>query len=258
MTAQTAFGYSNYVKTATITATNEETALPATNVATDHGAESTAWQTEDGETDETLTIAFGSDLTFRAAGIFRTNLTSGASIVWTLKDGGSTVWTTTTTGPIAGYRQVVVVADQDYTGDTLTIAITDNSNTDGFLNVPLAFAGQLFILEYATAIESTYGRRDDISELRSRGGQEFPTQRWVQRVYNFMLAAVVDSESYAYVGELDRLARLGGNVLFVPDINSSAIGYEAVFGRLKDAQDVNFSMRATGVRSYQGSMFERL
>lgn len=76
-----ALGWLNTIPAATLAATSQEPTLGVANLKTDQGAASTAWQTLSGAYGATLTITPPARTTFRAAGIFRSNLSSTASFI---------------------------------------------------------------------------------------------------------------------------------------------------------------------------------
>lgn len=73
--------WTNVCKTAALTATSAEVALPVTNLSTDQGSAASAWQSLAGALAPTVTITPAAATTMRAVGVFRTNLTSSASVL---------------------------------------------------------------------------------------------------------------------------------------------------------------------------------
>jgi len=254
-------GWSNLIKSATITA-NSAT-LPAANIAEDVGAPSVAWQTAAGVVTEAggalLTATFAAASPVRAVSLHRSNLTAAASVVFRLytTPGPTLVYTATVPGPAAGYGQVLHVLPSDVSANYLTVGITDASNPDGFINVPLVFCGAVWFPASGVSFSSTTGRDDSVAEVVTRGGQEYPTLEWQRRRWAVALDGVRASELWAKVGELDRSARVGGNVLFAPDHGSTNLKYEAVFGRCKGT-DVSFPYGAADRRRWTATIAERL
>ena len=213
----TVLGLKNLIKSGSLVAGSSVPTMPITNLQTDSGAPSMAWQTVSG----VLTPAAGA--TFRVTdarqmwrlfGLFRTNLSQTASITFSLFINPSNlIWSGTVTGPQPGYAQVVAVAPQDIYADYCVVDITDTANTDNFINVPLAYAGPAWIPRLGFTWNSTYGRDSTVDEMVSRGGQEYPTYR---------------------------TSRYGGNILFVPDLGSITASNEAVFGRVTVTADVSY------------------
>ena len=95
---------------------------------------------------------------FRLIGLFRTNLTSAAALIFSVYTNPSTlVWSGTASGPINGSGQVIVDTG-GVTGDYATVSISDAVNPDTFVNVALAFAGPVWSPLSALSLASSYGR----------------------------------------------------------------------------------------------------
>jgi len=204
-----------------------------------------AWQTIAGDLTSadgaTLTITPLTARTWRLFGLFRTNLTTSAVVTVTLYDNPSTlVFTDTMSTMVAGYGQVVLDAGQDYTADYCVIEIDDATNPDTFINVPLAYAGPGWLPGTGLAWQTTFGRDSQVDEVRSKGGQEYPTHWWSRRRWDIFLAGVNASEVWTEAMELDRISRFGRNVLFVPDVTSATLAYEMLLGRLEVVSDVSY------------------
>jgi len=240
----TAIGINNLVKTGALTAGSSAVNMPVANLQTDAGASSMAWQTVAG----IVTAAAGANFRitptkqlWRLFGLFRTNLTQGASVTFSLYINPSTlVWSGTVTGPVPGYGQVVAVAPADTLADYCIVNINDSTNPDGFINVPLAYAGPAFLPALGQTWNSTFGRDSVVDEMISRGGQEYPTYRYQQRRWEAVFDSLSRAEVWTSIEELDRLSRLGGNVLFVPDYRSPVLAQETVFGRVTVTGDIGW------------------
>jgi hypothetical protein len=146
----------------------------------------------------------------------------------------------------------------DFVGDTLIFSINDAANPDGFINVPLAFAGPAWLPASGASWQSTVGRDDSVNETTSRGGQEYPVLLWQRRRWNLALDGIRGTELWADVGEIDRVSRLGGNLLFVPDQASASLQQEAIFGRLAATADVSFPYQAGDRRAWRATLTERI
>jgi hypothetical protein len=260
--------WTNYVKGATIATGSAATTMPGTNVAGDQGSPSAAWQTAAG----VITNAAGANITitppgikgYSVLGMFGTNLTPAATVTFTLK---RTVLTTTTTtwsavvpGPVSGYGQVVALQPPGYAaqGSFLVIGIDDPTNPDGFINVPLIFAGPSWVPLGSTGFNSVVGRDDSTAEVVTRGGQEYPTLLWQRRRWNIEFDSVRQSETWADVDPLFRLSKAGGNVFFCPNATSANLQQEAIFGRLKGTADISYPYSGADRRRWQASITERL
>jgi hypothetical protein len=254
--------WNNYAKTATITAGSAATNMPATNVAGDQGSASAGWQTAAG----VLTGAAGAHievippttgLPWRAFGLFGTNLTAAANVSFNLMVGGSIVWAQAVS-PVAGYKQCVCFAPADTAADYLRINIDDPGNPDGFINVPLLFGGPAWFPKGSTGFTSTVGRDDSVSEVVTRGGQEYPNLLWQRRRWNIALDSLRAAETWQQADPLFRIAKAGGNVLFAPDTSSVFLQQEAIYGRLKGAADISYPYGGADRRRWQSSVTERL
>jgi hypothetical protein len=240
----TVLGVNNLIKSGALIAGSYAPTMPITNLQTDSGAASMAWQTVSG----VLTPAAGA--TFRCTpsrqlwrlfGLFRTNLSQGASVTFSVYlNPGTLVWSGTVTGPQPGYGQVVAVAPDNMFADYCVVDITDTANPDGFINIPLAYAGPAWIPRLGFTWNSTYGRDSTVDEMISRGGQEYPTYRFQQRRWEAAFDAISDTELWTEAQNLDRVSRYGGNILFVPDLASITSSNEAVFGRVTVTADVSY------------------
>jgi hypothetical protein len=240
----TVLGINNLVKTGALSAGSQAANMPITNLQTDAGASSMAWQTAAGVRTASAGATFRITPTrqlWRLFGLFRTNLTQGASVTFSLYQNPSAlVWRQTVTGPSPGYFQAVAVAPDDVYADYCQVDIDDAGNPDGFINIPLAYAGPAWLPMLGFTWNSTYGRDSTVDELISRGGQEYPTYLYQQRRWEAAFDAITDSELWGVAQDLDRISRYGGNILFVPDLASHTIANEAVFGRVTVTADVSY------------------
>jgi hypothetical protein len=254
-------GITNLVKSSALTAGSS--AMPVTNLQTDSGASSMAWQTSGG----ILSAANGAWFairpttrqTWRLFGIFRTNLTTGASVRFSLFVNPSTrVWDSYVTGPLPGYGQAVAVAPSDIAADYCQVDIIDTANPDGFINVPLCYAGPAWIPTIGHTWQTTFGRDSVVDEIQSRGGQEYPTYRYQQRRWEIAFDSLSGNEVWQSAEELDRLSRYGGNILFVPDLASVNLNAEAVFGRVAVTADVSYVAGVANLHAWKFRCKERL
>jgi hypothetical protein len=258
-------GASNLVLGATITAGSQVSSLPGSNVQGPHGSPSTGWQTVAGVT----TAASGAFLTiaptagaqiWRVMGIFGTNLTTQATVTFQLYNslGPTLVWSTAVSGPAAGYRQAVAIAPTDVTADYLVIRIDDGFNSDGFINVPLAFAGPGWFPSRGISYASTFGRESSVLETIARGGQEFPVPLWLRRKWPIQFAALTTADLWTNLDPLLIAAHAGINVFFAPDDGSAYLAQEAIFGRLKITSDVSYPFHNADRRQISLTITERL
>jgi hypothetical protein len=268
----TLLGWDNYAKVALLSTGSAEANLGASNLASDQGSPSVAWQTLSGVLQDGdgawLVIDMGSPVPWRVFGLFRTNLTPQCQVRWrvgaTLSAGriadGSPAydsgWISANIAP--GYQQSIVIANNTASGRYCELDLSDTGNPDGFLNIPLAYAGPVFQPLSGITYASTVGRDDQTIELVTRGGQEYPLLLWTRRHWQIAMDGIRVGEVWNSIGELDRAARAGGNILFVPDFASGYVQQEAVFGRLKMTADVSFPYQAADRRAARFTITERL
>lgn len=261
--SNSAFVYNNYVKTATLAASSAAANFPVTNLQTsDQGAASEAWQTGGGVlTGVVLTITPAvTAQTWRVVSLHRTNLTSAATGTFRLFNNPSTlVASINWTGPVGGTGQVVGVFSQDFTADYCNVTVTsDSGNPDNHINVPLACAGPAWFPATGFSFNESFDRASLLDETRARGGGEYPVFRYQQRLWNLELQGVRSSEVWAQLDAMQRTARLGGNILAIPDVTSANLQYEAMFGRITNTQPVSFPYGAADRRAWRGTISERL
>jgi hypothetical protein len=163
-------------------------------------------------------------------------------------------------GPQPGYGQVVdAVSPAVSSADIFTVQISDTLNTDGFLNVPLAWAGATWNPLARMSYQSTVGRQKKVNETTSRGGNEYPQLLSQQRQWNVATDGIrSSSELWQSAEELDRVSSSGGNVLFIPDTTSANMQKETVFGRLASTANIGYPAQAADRRSWQFTVTERL
>lgn len=255
--------WQNAITTAALAASvGSPAGLDVGQLQNDQGSPATAWQAS--STSAQLIINTGNvSAVWRAFVLARTNLTPTATVRWR-------VGATTDFHPAAydsgivaaavasGYGQSVVVAPGDVVGQYAQVIIDDPTNPDGFVSVALAYAGPAFSPSIGMSWDSTYGRDDTTVETVTRGGQEFPVLQFVRRRWDIALDGVRQSEVWSQVMELDRVSRLGGNVLFMPDYTSPDRIHEAVFGRCKASADLAFPYQGADARSWKATITERL
>ena len=264
MAANSLIAWQNYAKQATITATSAATNLPAVNVAGDSGSASQAWQTVSG----VLTAAAGAVIqiapmvaarSWDVIGLFRTNLTTAASVTFTLYNNPSTqVWTQTLTGPLAGYGQIIALPPAGTVADYVQIGINDPTCPDGFVNVPMIFAGAAWRPLGSIGYASTMGRDATTTETTSRGGQEFPALYYQRKRWSVSLDALRTAETWANADRLNLYASTGSNVLFVPDVTDAYVQQEAIFGRVKPTADLSYPYQGADRRKWVFTISERL
>lgn len=257
-------GWVNRVITGTLTASSEASGLTSAQLKNQQGASSYAWQTAAAVTSANLRIDAGSSVTWRGFGLFRTNLTAAATVRWRVSNDATfatSIWDSGTLSNTvaAGYAQSVVIAASEQTGRYARVDIADAGNADGFLNIPLAFAGPVLQPAVGLAFGTRHARDRDDVVVRSRGGQEFVTLRSQRRRWGFEFGSLTTVEFWDGLAELERAAVDGINVLLVPFPSGSNVAREAVFGRLAMADDATWpAPNEAGRRRFAGTITERL
>lgn len=260
----TVVGWNNYVTSAALVAGSQAANMPPENLQDDSGSPSIAWQTLAG----VKTAAAGATLritpaatgqTWRAFLLARTNLTTAAVVTVALYTNPSTlVWSGTASAIVAGYGQSVIVAPTDKVADYCIISIDDTTNTDNFINVPLAFAGPVWFPATGMTWQTTFGRDSLVDEVVSRGGQEYPTPRWLKRRRDVAMDSLTSPEVWADAQEIDRIGRVGGNMLLLPDSTSATIGNETLFGRYESVSDIGYVALVAGLFTWRFRIRERI
>lgn len=250
--------WANAIKTATLAASSAEGALPVSNLANDQGAPSAGWQTLAGAlTGVLLTITPAARATFRAFGAFRTNLSNAGTLTVRAYTNPGPVLLGTWSGTFAN-GQCVAIAPSDQSADYVTFTFADSGNPDNHLNIPLAYAGPAWFPLTAMSWASTYGRDDITDIVVSRGGQQYVNLRASSKRWEIALDGVRGSEAFSQLDVLDRVSRVGGNVLVVPNQASANMQGEAAYGLLKATADVSFPLGAGDRRSWRARLTERL
>lgn len=165
---------------------------------------------------------------------------------------------TVSAGIVYGVGQSIVVASANVSGRYARVDIDDAGNTDGFINIPLAFAGPVWIPTVGADWQSSIGRNDRTDEVQTIGGQEYPINRWQQRKWNLALNAIASADVWANVMPLDQASRFGSNVLYIPDTASADIAKETILGRLRMVSDITYADRSVNLRALRATIAERL
>ncbi len=261
--ANGALGWINQIEMGVLTAGNEVASAPVSNLRQPVGAE--PWITEFGVTTSSagayISLDAGSSVSWRGFGLFRTNLTTLATVTYKLGTtaGGSDVLNTgALTGVIAGRNQHVYVHPTVLNARYLTIDINDSSNPDGQILIGLAFAGNMLIPNVNFDYSSNKGRQNRTDVAESAGGQIYNRQFWQRRFWALNWATLEDDEVSDYLEEADTYGRAGSNVLFVPDYED-ALMRDSVFGQLTDPSPFSFSSYGGNATfTWRANIVERL
>ena len=165
---------------------------------------------------------------------------------------------TVAAGVVAGFMQSAVIAAQTYTARYARVDITDSANPDGFLNIPLVYAGPVWQPTSNIAAATVLGQDSAEANVVTRGGQEYPVLYWRRRRWDAAFLGIRAAEVWASAMAMDAVARTGANILFVPDPASADLAREATFGRLQALADVGFPYAIKDRRSWRVRVTERL
>lgn len=222
-------GWENRVPDAALSASAQVSGLPVTNLRNQQGAPSLGWRAPG--TTVTLTISHPPAGPWRAFGLFRTNLSAAAQMTVTLTLGGNTVWQGSAQAVANG--QILLVSPQTVTADTAIIQITDSGNPDGYLSIPLAYAGPLWQPARNYSTESTADRNLGVDSITTLGGAEFVSARWYQRSLSIAHQSYGDADAVV-LEQILRVAATGQNILFLPDPSATpdVLAEKSLFGRL--------------------------
>lgn len=255
-------GWPNRFTYGSLTASAAEAALPVTFLADDQGSADQGWQAPG--TAAWARLALPTADTFRAFGLHRTNLTSSATVQWRVWSGTDTATTpaydsgVVAAGVVLGYGQTVRVLPAPLTGQTVQCDVSDPTNPDGFLNIAQAYAGPAWQPFRNIDFASSNGRASQSARTVTRAGGVILRSDWLKRVYDLTLAGVRDAEVWPLLMDLDRYARRGNNILFIPDPLATTLNYESLFGELETQGNVTWPYKTPDARGWRAIITERL
>lgn len=256
------FGWQNRVLDATLAASAQVGSLPVSNLRIPQGAPSLGWRAP--ATSAVLTASGVPGAQWRAFSLHRTNLS--ASATWRIRTGSydpswwGVDWHTDWSGPCnVANGQCVHVLPSTVTDERCEITITDTANPDGYLDIPLVYAGPLFqpVRNYSTS--STFGRTLGQDSVTSLGGQEFTSTRWYQRKYTISHQSLGDADA-AVLDQILLAAAADRNILFVPDPSAdpATLAAKALYGRLSAGSDLSNPFGAADRHEISLTLTERL
>ena len=256
------FGYQNTMDGAatTLVASSEIPGFLASMLRVPLGSSATAWQTAPGVTSASLTITAAVAVAWRALCLARTNLTTAATIrvrVGTvanvlaapLYDSG-----TISAGVAVGIGQALHVLPAATSALVMVVNIADPANPDGFLSIPLAYAGPG--IEAAISYTSDTGLEVRRADTTTRGGVVLTQPLSRARGWSLTLPMLRDS-NIAWLDALEAVAAAGGNLLFVPRVGNALAAAESVFGLLQPGRR-GFVSGSGHYRSWTATISERL
>jgi len=260
--ANACLGWVNRLEDGVLSAGSAIPAAPVTNVIVPQGAE--PWITAYGVTTSTaganLQCDAGGAVTWRAFGLFRTNLSASATVRWrlgTTPGAGDVMDSGALGGVIPGINQHVYVAAMQLSARYLTVGIDDGGNPDGQVMVGLAFAGPVLQPRINFGWDAAQQRQHRTDRADSAGGQAFFRPMWQRRAWTIGLQ-LDQAEVTGAADEIDRFGRGGANLLFVPKPDGRPMS-EAVFGELTDPAPFTWPFKGeANIRAWRATIVERL
>ncbi|GBQ14714.1 hypothetical protein [Swaminathania salitolerans] len=249
-----AFGWENAFVTGRLSASAAHADLPVGNLATPQGAPATAWRAP-GRT-ASVTLHPGAMTAWDCVSLHRTNLTATARWSVRIWRGATLVHDSGLLAADTREGQSVMVLDTPVTGDRMTLLVADAANPDGFLSLPLAYAGPLWRPQRNMAWTGGESAESDADTVTSLSGAEYVTLRWQRRVIRIEHRSL-GIEELPRIRHMLAQARSGANILFIPDPGAATRSGDAVFGRC-EAGEITASAGAANRRAITLTMRERL
>ena len=250
-------GSQNLVLAGSVTASASVAGMGPNQLQNDQGNAAAALQIP--STTGSVTVAIAGYSAWRAFGLFRTNLTPDAVVTWSVIYGFvGTIYTGTSSAVVPGFGQTVLaIPSTPAPGSAVRVDISDPTNPDGFLNIPLMYAGPAWQPARNMDYQSSPGRASQNTRAMTRAGGVITRSDWVKRTYDLSLSAIQQGEmTQLYAADL--AGRQGGNVLFVPDPASATISQEAIFGELEPTSGVTYPYQGADARAWRARITERL
>jgi hypothetical protein len=197
-------------------------------------------------------------LVFRRFALFPTPLTSAQAQAF------SASWSSVTgaiydSGTISGIvrGQAVHVLPSATTAAACRIDVSDPTNPDGFLNIPLIYAGPAWSMATNISRESAQMMADGSRRAETRGGQHQIEAGWVRRGWEIRLENHHASDAEQRALDLEAAARRGTNILCIPRPLTNGTR-DAVFGLAEAFTPLRFSAASGQLRSIGFIVSERL
>ncbi len=176
----------------------------------------------------------------------------------------SAAWSTITgtiydSGSLGGVTrgQAVHVLPVATSAAACRIDVSDPTNPDGFLNIPLIYAGPAWQLATNLSRESAQAQADGSRRAVTRGGQEIVEQGWLRRAWDIRLENQLATDAEQRLLGLESAARRGVNILCIPRPLTQP-ARDAVFGLASDFTRLGFSTSSGLRRSLGFTVSERL
>ena len=181
-------GYDNKYSLSTLTATNENSAFPVIN--SQDIRLSRLFKTTD--TDTTVVIDLGENLTATSFFLVNHNLTSSATI--TLEANDTDVWTSPAhTESISYSADMIYKLFASKTYRYWRLVISDATNPDGLIKFGGAFLGTYITVDQFSHV-LTHDRMDTTIQLRSNSGQVYNDVGSLYDIYDLNFPRITDTD----------------------------------------------------------------
>ena len=257
MTAPFRIGAQNGVVFGTVAASSSASGFPVTAIQSQSGSQLHGWQTAT-DSGEWLRCDLGASYAIGAFGIFRTNLTSAGTIrARIFSDSGysAVIYDSGTISANVMFNQSIIIGG--VTGRYVQMDFNDASNPDNCLKIPLAYIGPLLSFQVGYSSQSKLSSSTGNVTLTTKEGVSTVSQYWTARQWSVSLTGVLLSE-WTSLQDFDMRGRRGENGLFIPDISSTNINREAIFGPASFSSGIGFSAMSADMRSGTFNITERL
>lgn len=261
--ANGALGWINQIDTGILTSGSALSNAPISNLLIPQGAE--PWVTSYGVITSAngayIQLDAGTSVSWRAFGLFRTNLSTSATVRYKLGStpGGSEVLNTgALTGVVVNVNQHVYMHPSVLSARYLTIEINDSANPDNQISVGLVFAGDMLVPRFNFDFDTARTRNNRTDRAESGGGQVFTRNMWQRRAWDINWSTVDENDIFNQLDDLDRYGRMGVNVLFIPDYEASPMR-DSVFGEMSEQSPFAFSSKGfNATYTWKANITERL
>lgn len=177
-----------------------------------------------------------------------------------LSSTGSTLTTPTydsgfvSAGVTLGLRQGLHILSSSISGEAVCISILDPTNPDGYLNIPLVYAGDTYDLDISIATDTgiDFRRNDTVT----RGGTTITEALSAARGWQITSDFFGDTE-LDWLRSLEANAAAGTNILFIPRPLYAKPAAEAVYGLLTPGRR-GFTTHDGLIYKWSASISERL
>lgn len=144
---------------------------------------------------------------------------------------------------IAGYNATTAwIADAAFSARYARIEISDETNTDGFVEIGRVFAGGGWQPTRNMTVGASLGFLDRTVIQEAQSGAEYFDDRRNPRVARFNLAAMTEDEATATAFEIMRQQGTSGEVLFVWDPNDTTHAIRRQFlGRFRTLNPIEYA-----------------